>query len=365
MELAQIFQAIEETQFLKKLSSQARLFFVGDAAALNYIKNFFSRLQKDDDNYYYDLSTKTLQELSSTVNFSPYQAIVVVSLQNEYSLWKKVTQQLNHLSHPTILRLFSDIFVNLLCNRHLLQPVPLHNQKPKTSYAILTTPRSGSTYLCDLLDSTTVAGHPAEHLRLATQELSRHCNFNYLKLLDNLMEYRITNNRVFGTKLISHFLFELRKSKPDFEQIFQSIDKFILLIRQDKVAQAVSLVIAQKTEVWHLHNNSKQASYQSKLANIRVDDNLLNDVEHKVRFIKQQEASLKKILAENRIQPLLVVYEDLLDDAPEQINRILDFLQIARPRQNALKIRSGIKRMPSTISQEIIQQYQARNSLVH
>ncbi|PSB12555.1 hypothetical protein C7B62_01680 [Pleurocapsa sp. CCALA 161] len=365
MELTQIFQAIEETRFLKQLSTHTRLFFVGDAAPLTYIKNFFSNHQKIDQNYYYDLSTKTIVELNNVPDLNSYQAIVVVSLENEASLLFTVAQQLSTVVHPVILQLFADIFINLLCDRYLLQTASQDHQKPKKSYAILTTPRSGSTYLCDLLDSTAIAGHPSEHLRLATQELTRHCSFNYLKLLHNLMEYRTTSNSVFGTKLISHFLFELQRAKPEFEQIFQSIDQFILLIRKDKLAQAISLVLAQKTEVWHLHSDAKKNSYQSQLESIKIDDNLLNDVEQKVLFIEQQEDRLKKTLANYQIEPLIVIYEDIIDDAPGQINRILDFLNINKPAQYIMQINSGVKRMPSTISQKIICQYQERKSMVH
>jgi trehalose 2-sulfotransferase len=364
MELAQIFQAIEETRFLKQLSSQERLFFVGNAAPLAYIKNFFAQHQKNDYNYYYDLSSHTVEGLKE-IEFSLYQAIVVVSLENEAALLATVNQQLDPIVHPIVLQLFADILINLFCDRPLLKTTPQQNQKPQQSYAILTTPRSGSTYLCDLLNSTAIAGHPMEHLRLATQELARHCNFNYLKLLDNLMEYRTTSNGVFGTKLISHFLFELQRAKPDHKNLWQSIEQFILLIRKDKVAQAVSLVLAQKTEVWHLHSDDKKNSYQAQLDSLKIDRSLLNDVEQKVLFIEQQEARLKKTLANHQIQPLVVVYEDILADAPGQIDRILDFLKIARSEQQVMQIRSGIKRMPSNISQKIIRQYQESKSAVH
>ena len=364
MESAQIFQVVEETQFLKILSSQSRLFFVGNSAPLTYIKNFFSQLKTSDDNYYYDLSTKTVADLNS-LDLNLYQAIVVVSLEDEATLLSTVSQQLNSVTHPVILRLFADIFVNRLCGRQLLQPSTQNPQKPKTSYAILTPPRSGSTYLCDLLASTNIAGHPSEHLRLATQELSLHCNFDYLNLLGNVMQHRTTDNGVFGTKLISHFLFELQKAELDFKQIFQAVDRFILLIRQDKLAQAISLVLAQKTEVWHIHHNDKKASYQSILNEIEIDDELLDDVEQKVLFIKQQEERLRKVLARHNQEPLLVVYEDILDDAPREINRILDFLGIVKPPGYKMQIASGIKRMPSAISQQIVRQYQQRKSVVH
>ncbi len=367
MQLDKVFQAVEETQFLRKLSAPENLFFIGDLAPLKYIQDFFANHKQTDTNYYYDLSANQLEDLKEdTFLTGQYRAIVVVSMKNEATLLSVVKKQVNQTSQLPILRLFGDIFINTLCQKSLLEPTSNKTQKPHTAYAILTTPRSGSTYLCDLLDSTNIAGHPSEHLRLAVQELAKHCNFNYLTLLNNLMEYRVTNNGVFGTKLISHFLFELQQTKPNFRQVFKSIDKFILLIRKDKLAQAVSLVVAQKTEFWNLHNNEKSeknTNYKSKLANIEIDSKLLDNVEQKYNFIHKQEARLKKVLSNNQSSPLIVVYEDILDDAELQINRILDFLAIAKPESYTMQINSGIKRMPSSISQEIIQQYQQRKSI--
>ncbi len=359
MELDQIFQAVEETQFLKQLSSREKLFLIGDSAPLEYIKKIFATYKELDNNYYYDLSTHQLNELDKNISeTNKYQAIIVVSLEDETALLSAVKEQNDLSSELPVLRLFADVFINLLCRQPLLQTLSEQIKKPPISYAILTTPRSGSTYLCELLNSTKIAGNPSEHLRLAVQELSLYCNFNYLNLLNKLMTHRVSSNGVFGTKLISHFLFELQQTKFDFKQIFQSVDKFILLVRKDKVAQAVSLEIAQQTEVWHLHNNGEKTDYQSKLENIEINDALLDDVEQKYNFINKQEARLKKLLANNHIEPLTIVYEDILDDAELQINRILDFVAIAKPESEEIKIKSRIKRMPSNTSQEIIQQYQ-------
>ena len=366
MELAQIFHSIEETQFLKRLSSEDRLFLIGESAPLEYIKQFFSTQKAVDNNYYYDLGDRELSSLDkTTLDPSQYRAIVVVSLEEEAFLWQIVKERVEQLDlNLPVLQLFSDIFINLLCQRELLQNIAGNGQEPSLSYAILTTPRSGSTYLCDLLDSTGIAGHPSEHLRLAAQELARYCNFNYLSLLDNLKQYRTTDNGVFGTKLISHFWFELQQTRPDFRQIFQSIDKFILLVRQDKLAQAVSLVVAQKTNVWHLRGDAKNVNYRSKLEDIEIDNSLLNEVEQKYDFINKQEARLRKILSDNQVEPFEVVYEDILENAPLQIDRIIDFLGIAKPEPYLMNIESGIKKMPSSISQEIIRQYRYRKSTV-
>ena len=281
----------------------------------------------------------------------------------------KVESKLSQLQVDLpLLRLFADIFINLLCKRKLLQSTSDSPQNPAISYAILTTPRSGSTYFCQLLSSTELVGYPTEHLRLAAQELARYCNFNYLRLLDNLKQHQTTSNGVFGTKLISHFLFELRQTKPNFRKIFKSVDRFILLIRKDKVAQAVSLVLAQKTEVWHLQdlgadNNAEDRSYKSKLANIQIDDALLLEVEQKYKFIQNQEARLRRMLEVNQIEALEIVYEEILKDAESQIARVLDFLEITKPQQAAIALNSEVKRMPSSISQQIIDQYKQKKAL--
>ncbi|WP_019507908.1 Stf0 family sulfotransferase [Pleurocapsa sp. PCC 7319] len=371
MELAQIFQDIEETQFLNKLSSQDRLFFIGDTEPLEYIKNFFENLKQIDNNHYCHLSACNLDNILAIPQGSQqYRAIVIVSFKNEAVLFQEVKQKADKLkiNIPT-LRLFADVFINHLCKQKLWQSTVDRLEKPKVSYAILTTPRSGSTYFCELLDSTGIAGHPYEHLRLAAQELTRHCNFDYLRLLYNLMRYRTTSNGVFGTKFISHFLFEFQRAKPNFKQIFSSIDKYILLVRKDKVAQAVSLVLAQKTEIWHLHSNLSQnnpnyQAYQSKLGDIEINDVLLSEVEQKFQFIQNQEARLKKILTANQIEPLVLVYEDIVEAPELQINRILNFLEIEKPEQYQMRISSGIKKMPSNISQEIIRQFKQRKSTV-
>lgn len=365
MKLAQTFQAVEETQFLKQLSLQKHLFFIGETEILEYIKVFVQNSKKNDSNYYYDLPKNDLDELfTAKNNLDQYQAVVVASFTDESSLFLTIEHKaVEHRVNVPILRLFADVFINLMCQQDLLQSTSDLLIKPQKSYAIVTTPRSGSTYLCDLLESTKIAGYPTEHLRLAVQELTCNCNFDYLRLLHNLMQNRTTNNGVFGTKLISHFLFQLRQTKHDFRKIFNPINKFIFLSRRGKVAQAVSLVIAQKTEVWHLiknaaNNEVDHHSYQSKIDKINIDDTLLAEVKKKHQFLVNQETHLNKILLAHKIEPLQVFYEDVVETPELQVDNILNFLEIARPAHLKINCSSKIKKMPSAISQKIIYQYE-------
>ena len=204
---------------------------------------------------------------------------------------------------------------------------------------------------------------------MAAQELASNCNFDYLRLLYNVMQYRTSNNGVFGTKFISHFLFQLKRTKYDFPTIFRPFDKFILLSRKNKVAQAVSLVVAQKTAVWHLSKSASKGdtgyqAYQSKLEDIDIDDALLAEVETKRQFLIEQEARLNKILLANHRQPLQVIYEDIVEDPQSEVGRILKFLDITKSESCPIAIESQVKKMPSEISQKIIYYFEQRKSTV-
>ena len=367
MNLVKTFQAIEETRFLKKLSLIDNLFFVGEAEALNYIQNFFAHHKQSDLNFYYDLPNRSLDDLPAFFSNSNNRPVIVVSMEQEASLFWQVKQIFaDFKAEVTVVRLFADVFINLMCQINPLQPASDEFIAPKTSYAVLTTPRSGSTYFCELLGSTEIAGYPIEHLRAANQELTLNCNFNYFRLLYNLMQHRVTENGVFGTKLISHFLFELKQAQPRFKDIFKSIDKYILLTRKDKVAQAVSLVLAQKTNVWHIQkhvsqNNPNYLGYQAALEDIQIDDKLLAEVRQKHQFIQNQENRLRNMLRVNQIEPLEIVYEDMMENAAAQITKVLSFLEISQPSHQTIKLDSEKKKMPSDFSQAIIRQYRQEN----
>ena len=363
MNLVETFQAVEEVRFLRKLSGLDNLLFVGEANVLNYLQNFFGHHKKSDNNFYYDLSQSLDRLPIFFASNKNYRTIIVASMQQEASLFLQVKQIFSDLEiEVSILRLFADLFINLMCKTNLLQSTSDEFIKPKTSYAILATPRSGSTYLCDLLSTTQIAGYPIEHLRLANQELALNCNFDYLRLLYNLMQHRVTKNDVFGTKLISHFLFQLRQAKPKFKNIFKAIDKYILLIRKDKVAQAVSLVLAQKTNVWHIHKNISQDNpnylkYQTALEGIKLDERLFLEVKQKHQFIRQQENRLRNILKVNQIEPLKIIYEEIVENPTAEITKALNWLEVSLPSNLTIETDSNIKRMPSELSQTIVRRY--------
>ncbi|NJP19452.1 MAG: hypothetical protein HC763_11235 [Hydrococcus sp. CRU_1_1] len=211
-----IFQQITaEIPLLKRLTDRGKLLFVGDQETIQYLQNLFEPRNRHSSYHYYcwqegrDSLECDRPRDSSFVDpdlLSTYQAIVVSSVYNEHMIFDWVNQQMSQfqLTIP-ILKLFSDIFVNFMSGRPLLETNKKEIVYPKISYAIATTPRSGSTVLSGTLGATKIAGFPKEHLRFPSQTLAQHCRFDYVRYLEVLMQYQTTENSVFGTKFIGHF----------------------------------------------------------------------------------------------------------------------------------------------------------------
>ena len=83
---------------------------------------------------------KAVADLDSIAQLNLYRAIVVVSIENENALFSTVNQQLQNVSHPVILRLFADVFVNRLCDRQLLQPSSQKHSKTSSFLRHLNSP---------------------------------------------------------------------------------------------------------------------------------------------------------------------------------------------------------------------------------
>jgi LPS sulfotransferase NodH len=140
------------------------------------------------------------------------------------------------------------------------------------SYIIAATPRSGSTLLCDLLSGTGFAGQPHSYYRredildyarkwgvsspnvIGDQAFER-------TYLEAVRRAGATQTGIFGLRLMWSSVGELSARlsaiHPDplddparFELAFGK-PLYIHLSRQDKVAQAVSLLKAKQSGLWH------------------------------------------------------------------------------------------------------------------
>lgn len=192
-------------------------------------------------------------------------------------------------------------------------PTPTARLRP---YAICCAARSGSTLLCDLLRRSGKMGVPEEYLnpehlaaemapRLGAQ--SSDGTVVAATYLRELIRRRTTPNGVFGIKVLWSQA-ERWLPSSTFRGLMARSD-LIWLRRRDVLAQAISLVIAQQTQVWHHRDAAgpRPEPFYDAEAIRRV-----------LGAILSEEWAWGRFFEANQEQPTVVWYEDIVAD-PERV----------------------------------------------
>lgn len=101
------------------------------------------------------------------------------------------------------------------------------------------------------------------------------------------------------------------------------INHFVHLARDDRVAQAVSLVIASQTGLWHRNADGtiRQGGESAKAA--RYDHGLIADA---LRMLETEQQGWARWFSEQSIAPLDLSYEALSTDPAETTRIVLDHI---------------------------------------
>lgn len=124
-------------------------------------------------------------------------------------------------------------------------------------YAVLSTGRNGGNLLCDMLSQTGVAGMVGKDGGYRGNEVyigqgALLAEVDVVGLVNEFFRNNATPNGVEGAKINYPYLMSVQKwvSWQTINEIMLSLDKAIILIRRDSVAQAVSRLIAGQEMVW-------------------------------------------------------------------------------------------------------------------
>lgn len=150
------------------------------------------------------------------------------------------------------------------------------------SYVICTTPRSGSTMLCEMLAATGIAGHPksAFHTPALTSWLKAHGldRRTYSSPVEAIRAVFTAAQKAthgakkartgpFGFRLqrdsFPYFVESLRLAYPGAKSDLAALEAafgktlFIHLEREDALGQAISRLRAERTGLWHRHSDGR------------------------------------------------------------------------------------------------------------
>lgn len=219
-----------------------------------------------------------------------------------------------------------------------------------------------------MLKSTGVAGRPESYFRKQDEERYAR-TWNIVQSPDNSIAFSdyvdaalITGrseNRVFSSRIMWGTMDEVvarlaalypemgGSSKALLEHAFGQV-AFIYLKRSDVIAQAVSRLRAEQTNIWHVEHGAQ--------ADSNIEPHY--DFEKLQGFIQEADehnAAWKKWFSENEIEPHVVVYEELSADPECVVKYILEFLGLELPDGVALSAPN--KRMADELSQKWAELY--------
>lgn len=186
---------------------------------------------------------------------------------------------------------------------------------PVNLFMVCSTPRSGSHYFCHTLHRTRSLGYPLEYLNPAN---FRHWKAQLQesddrKAFARIKSIRTSQNGVFGVKV--HYAHLPRLHAVDERACMY---KAIQLIRRDKISQAISFARASQTKSW--------ISEMSAIKEEVYDWNVVYD---KLLSIMVDEAKWEAYFLATRLKPLVIFYEDFLEDAYSSILASLKHLGVA------------------------------------
>jgi len=225
------------------------------------------------------------------------------------------------------------------------------------AYIICTTPRSGSTLLCDLLTDTGLAGRPdsffrredmfewANHFAVPVAKWEGEHEFD-LSYLAAVRREGSGGSPIFGMRLMWEsvaglsnrlrlFFPGLENDRARFQSAFDS-PLYLHLAREDKVAQAISRLKAEQTGLWHVFADGSERE-RIKTGHGPVYD--FRSLSKQITTLEEQDAAWANWFTRQEIEPLRITYEALSSDPASQLAGVLSALgldpaiaEIAQPR---------------------------------
>ncbi|MEQ1523344.1 MAG: Stf0 family sulfotransferase [Aestuariivirga sp.] len=240
-------------------------------------------------------------------------------------------------------------------------------------YIICGTPRTGSTLLCNLLAATKRAGNPdsfygrkfmpawAEEWRMPDRHTMSERDFN-IAYLNAAVAAGKGRTGIFGLRLMRENLDELSEI---LDQVFPQLPSdrarlerafgrilYIHLSRDDKLAQAISLVKAEQTGLWHIAPDGTEIE---RLAPPKDPEYDFARIKREVLELESYDAAWNSWFEAQDIEPLRIDYETLSANPAAALTGLCEALEVQPP--NARDISPGVAKLADETSLNWMRRY--------
>jgi LPS sulfotransferase NodH len=241
------------------------------------------------------------------------------------------------------------------------------------TYIICGTPRTGSTLLCDLLTSTKRTGAPhsfyrrqnilewAEEWDLPAPGTMSEFDFK-LAYLNAAIAAGKGGTEIFGLRLMRENLGELLaildeihprlpSDKARLERAFGRI-LYLHLSREDKLAQAVSLIKAEQTGLWHVAPDGAEIERVGPAQEAQYD---FQRIGRELAELEAYDDAWNAWFVGQGITPLRIGYDRLAIDPAATLISICGALGVQPP--NVEDVRPGVAKLADAISLDWMRRY--------
>lgn len=243
------------------------------------------------------------------------------------------------------------------------------------SYIICTSPRSGSTLLCKMLSATALAGNPDSHFHkpslaewLDSYHLSRGSYSNEVEAIRAVFEAALErgsgSSSVFGLRMQQHsfdfFLRQLQLLYPaqasDRNRIQQAFGTtlYIRLLRSSKLDQAISLVKATQTGLWH---KAPDGTELERLSEPQEPDYDAAAIAQSLSELTEMDSRWQSWFAQQCLHPYFIDYDNLANDPTGVLADLLDHLGL--DAQTAYQISLPVAKLADSVSKDWAQKFLA------
>ena len=238
-------------------------------------------------------------------------------------------------------------------------------------YVICTTPRSGSTLLCRLLENTGVAGIPESYFHrpsIAAWANGVGLDPNQPAQLGDIIDAIAKAGRgptdLFGLRLQRHsfafFMDQLEQYVPnessDAARLHATFGRlrYIHLTRKGKTHQAISAIKAQQTGLWHKAPDGREIERLSPPTPLKYDALAIGA---KKAELKLADAAWEAWFEDQNITPMRITYEELEKDSLGILTDVLVYLECDPHTARGISIPTA--RLADEISQIWAQRFDA------
>jgi LPS sulfotransferase NodH len=225
--------------------------------------------------------------------------------------------------------------------------------------------------VCDDIAGTKVLGHPSEYFIKVIENIGITSSDEMNKLIENAIQKGKSENGISAVKIMSNQIIPIGRALKDAsickennkEECFYQFFKdaiFVRVIRNDKVAQAVSRVMAKQTDVYHAFSTLKGFENRVGKVSKERDESFTeynsNTIKNEIVKIENEEKFLDEFINKYKLDVNNIIYEEVVNNR-EYVELIANKLDI-----HSIKLAERrLKKISGQESKNWILQYKGSN----